>query len=190
MTASIFNTAIFGSEQLELTVSQCDSPRSSVTHVLWRNKTWCRCSAITFTHIVPAHRVHAWAASIYQSFLVAHRMLMKGIALRVLFTEIWSHDSRAFGPVRRLKKAVQELAARWNQPFVITSRQGVQINLLSHDTDKFKHDLRDMLRHALLRRDGAYNARQDMLGGGVLAYDANTVLLRSGDFLPRNLGGK
>ena len=190
MTASIFNSAVFGTEQIELTVSHCDSLRSSVNHIFWHNKTWCRCSAITFTHIVPAHRVHPWAASIYHAFLVAHRMLSKRLALRVLFTEIWRHDSRSFGPVRRLKKAVQELAARWNQPFVITTRQGHQINLLSQDTDKFKHDLREILRQALWRRDRAYNNRQDMSGGGVLAYDANTVLLRSGDSLPNKPGNK
>lgn len=62
--------------------------------------------------------------------------------------------------------------------FVFRSPEGVSFNLLSTDVQQMRHFLRTSLRNYVLRTNSAFCARQDMVGGPLLTYDSNVLLVQ------------
>ena len=180
MASAIFKAALFGCELVELTKGLTESLRSSIVSLLWKGKTWCRCWATTATHIVPTHMLHPQAASIYYVLTMLSRLLRRRADLRQLVQDL--HDnfdqSLSIGPMTVLSQCINNLQGVHTSPFVIHTYEGVEVNLLDPQQEKFRHLLREALRSWVLRTNVAFGARKDMQGGPRLAYELNTALMQ------------
>ena len=180
MAGAIFNSATFGTELVKLTKGLLESLCSAIVRMLWRNNVWCRCWATTATHIIPVHRLHPQAASMYHIVTLAARLLRRRRDLREIFEQCFERGFHLCknGPIAILNQAVTELNAQWHSAFSFRTHEGIILNLLDENKESFNHMLRSTLRFFVCRTNSAYLARLDMQGGPLLAYETNVHLLQ------------
>ena len=178
MARAIFTTATFGTELVGLCEQDHEDLRSAMKQVLWKNTTWYRSYAITYTHIVPGFCLLGKPAAIYHCLSVARRILQKRTELRQIFQAMWQAGTTSTGPLARISQCVQELAAHWTSPFVIHTAEGSTLDFLQNDAKAFQHLLRSAIRAMIIRNDKPIHTRNDMIGGPNFLYNANALLIR------------
>ena len=180
MAGAILKSATFGTETVPLTKYLCENLRRAIVQLLWKGKSWCRCWAVTATHIIPVHMLHPQCASFYHMFTLLARLLRRRSDVRALFAQLREHEGSGtgYGPFAVLNQALITFGARWIDTFQFQTSEGGCINLVTDHPEAMKHKLRDCFRSFVLRTNVAFNSRADMAGGPLLAYEHNVALLQ------------
>ena len=180
MAGAICKSAVFGTELVPLTQTLSETLRSSIVFLLWKGKSWCRSWAVTSTHIVPVHMLHPQAACFYHMFTLLGRLLRRRDDSCDIFRRFRAEtcETTGYGPFSLVLQAMDTLGATWTDTFQFVTLEDTHSDFIHDHPEAFKHKLRECLRHYVLRSNAAFNKRHDMVGGPLLAYDANVTLLQ------------
>lgn len=124
--------------------------------------------------------LHPQAAVMYHCLTLAARLLQRRPDLKSMFEILRQEEfiSLEYGPFHQINQVIQSLDATWVSIFAFAAQEGLTIDLLNNDHGLLKPQVREALRCYVLRTNVAYQQRQDMEGGGILAYDINTRLIQ------------
>jgi hypothetical protein len=155
---------------------------SAVMKAVWGAGRRQQCKEIVLTLMLPGHRVDPEQVVAYKSFATLRRVLTANPQWRGAFQATWraasSSRSCVYGPVGRLFAIARSIGWTWPDPWLFQRASGESIPFLEFSEQRWQHEVRDALRHALWAK--ACSRRPDMIGfeSGV-DRTATTCLLRS-----------